>query len=283
MALYKLLLLDIDGTLRDECYGIPTSAKTAIKTCRNKQCRVVICTGRSMGTICEDVAALSVDGYIAGGGSYIEVQKQVLCNTAFADQPLRAVIEYLRKEQVALAIESQHNVFMNEQARVIFEIMNANKQKRVPSSQKQFIQEKIIYQDNLEQFQGEPIHKLCFWSKPWIYHKVKEILQDHMEVAQEDIWNELRYYELIQKGAHKGNAIRKLQNYWNISKDETICFGDGLNDIEMFKASGTAIAMKESHEQLKMYASKICEDIMEDGIYRELQRHKLIEDDILYI
>lgn len=59
--MYKLLILDIDGTLRDEVYGIPESAKHAIRLCQKNHCSVVICTGRSIGTIQDDVLSLGVD------------------------------------------------------------------------------------------------------------------------------------------------------------------------------------------------------------------------------
>ena len=60
--MYKLLLLDIDGTLRDEVRGIPESARQAIHLCQKNNCKVIICTGRSMGTIQNDVLSLGVDG-----------------------------------------------------------------------------------------------------------------------------------------------------------------------------------------------------------------------------
>lgn len=71
--MYKLLILDIDGTLRDEVQGIPKSAKKAIHLCQRNYCNVVICTGRSMGTIQDDVLSLGVDGYIAGGGITLSI------------------------------------------------------------------------------------------------------------------------------------------------------------------------------------------------------------------
>lgn len=45
----------------------PRICKDAIRLCQKNHCSVVICTGRSMGTIQDDVLSLGVDGYIAGG------------------------------------------------------------------------------------------------------------------------------------------------------------------------------------------------------------------------
>ena len=64
----------------DEVQGIPKSAKKAIHLCQRNYCNVVICTGRSMGTIQDDVLSLGVDGYIAGGGNYIIYHDKILYN-----------------------------------------------------------------------------------------------------------------------------------------------------------------------------------------------------------
>ena len=76
----SLFAFDIDGTLRDEAYGIPETTKVAIDACKANGYYICLCTGRAVGTIPEDVFDLNVDGVIAGGGSYIEFQDKILKN-----------------------------------------------------------------------------------------------------------------------------------------------------------------------------------------------------------
>lgn len=272
---YKLLLLDIDGTLKDEKLGIPDSAKKAIQLCQNNGCHVVICTGRSIGTIQAEVLSLNVDGYIAGGGSYIQYHDKVIQNESFHQAHLKMVIDFLKKEDVAFTIESQEMVFMNQKAKDILETMNDLKgiNRNILN---QLIQEKIQYTNNINQFDNQSIHKICLWSKQEVYETVKSILNNQSTLAQSDTYQDMQYYEIIQNGFHKGNAIKRLQNELHISKNETICFGDGLNDIEMFKQSSKAIAMKRSHPKLIEVATSVCEDIFNDGIYKELKRQNII-------
>lgn len=271
--MYKLLLLDIDGTLRDEIYGIPKSARHAIRLCQKNQCCVVICTGRSMGTIQDDVLSLGVDGYIAGGGSYIQYHEELLCNQSFDQKLIKEVVYLLEKRDVAFAIESQEKVFMNQKAKDFFEIMNQSKSAN-HNLNKHFIQEKIIYENNIDEFESQDIHKICLWANHEVFNEVKKILNDRMELAQMDIHNQ--YYEIIQKDFHKGKSIQKLQEKLGITKEETICFGDGQNDITMFQVSDIAIAMKNSHQQLKKIATSVCEDVLDHGIYKELKRRNII-------
>ena len=150
--MYKLLILDIDGTLRDEVQGIPKSAKKAIHLCQRNYCNVVICTGRSMGTIQDDVLSLGVDGYIAGGGNYIIYHDKILYNQSFEQDLIKKVVHLLKNRNLAFSIESQKKVFMNQKAKEIFESMNQFKIKH-SSTNKQFITEKIIYKNNIDEYE----------------------------------------------------------------------------------------------------------------------------------
>lgn len=275
IQLYKLLLLDMDGTLRDERFGIPNLAKEAIRLCKLNHCLVFICTGRSIGTISDDVISLDVDGYIAGGGCYISLGNELLHNTSFSQTNINKVVDLLIQNDTAFTIESQQKVFMNQKGKMILDKMNQSK-KIHKNVYIQFIQEKIVYEDNIHQYNNQPVHKICLWSKQTVFEKLQSILSEEMEIAQEEPYEDIHYFEIVQKGCNKGDAIKKLQTILGIKKKEIICFGDGQNDIEMFKASHVGVAMKRSHVKLKEFASSICEDVMNNGIYNELKRRNII-------
>ncbi|MEG0377669.1 MAG: HAD-IIB family hydrolase, partial [Eubacterium sp.] len=127
---------------------------------------------------------------------------------------------------------------MNRKAKIILDAMN--RRKSVDENiNKQFFQEKIQYEDNIKSYNTQKIHKICLWSGRDVFKGVQEILGDTMELAQADTGGNRHYYEIIQKGCNKGKAIEVLQDRLGISRAETLCFGDGQNDIAMFEASGT--------------------------------------------
>lgn len=66
--------------------------------------------------------------------------------------------------------------------------------------------------------------------------------------------------------------------YYGIDKEETIAFGDGNNDIEMFEAVGTAVAMENPPDRLKEVATDICGHVSDDGIYHYFVNHQLISE-----
>ena len=55
----------------------------------------------------------------------------------------------------------------------------------------------------------------------------------------------------------KGNAVNAVLNYYGLSKDEAIAFGDGRNDIEMLEAVGTGVAMGNAIDEVKARAEDV--------------------------
>ncbi len=279
----KLIILDIDGTLRDFVYGIPKSAIKAVNMCKERGHIVCICTGRSQGTIPEDVINMNIEAVISGGGCYIKYKNNIIKNEHIEKSIFKKFYELfnLKNNNIAFAVESNKKVFMNANACKIFMDMNKEKISALSDIEKEhfFKNEKIVYKDNIKDFniEKENIHKICIWSNDDIKDKLDCFIKTHnINIAQTGIQNGLFYNELIKKGSNKGDAINILCNYLKIDLKDTIAFGDSYNDIDMFNVCKISIAMKGSPCELTNIATGVCESVMEDGIYNELLRRNII-------
>ena len=76
-----------------------------------------------------------------------------------------------------------------------------------------------------------------------------------------------RFADIIPIDGGKNVGIDRIIDYYGISLDETMAFGDGNNDIEMLEAVGRGVAMKNASLELKSIADDICDDVANDGIY----------------
>lgn len=56
------------------------------------------------------------------------------------------------------------------------------------------------------------------------------------------------WQDFVPKGVHKGHALSLIQDKFNIKPEETMCFGDNYNDIEMFETAYHSFAMEHSAE-----------------------------------
>jgi hydroxymethylpyrimidine pyrophosphatase-like HAD family hydrolase len=99
---------------------------------------------------------------------------------------------------------------------------------------------------------------------------VKElaIFQDRAYVVA----SEAAWIDISNLNVHKGTTVAQLQSILNIDKSETIAFGDGFNDIELFSQAGISVAMKNAFEEVKIQADFITKSNDEDGVLRAIEK-----------
>lgn len=117
--------------------------------------------------------------------------------------------------------------------------------------------------------------KTCIVHTPQIYTENKEIdeaISKYPELSAH-YWTGSPYFELCFKSVSKGAALLKISEFYGISKENIISFGDAENDVHMFAISGTSVIMKNSKYDIgnkAMFTSK--KDNNHNGIYYELKR-----------
>ena len=98
-------------------------------------------------------------------------------------------------------------------------------------------------------------------------NSVYEMLKDNVNynvTFQQEIYRDEYWLEIMPKTASKANAILKLKEI--LKCDEIVCFGDAINDLEMFKVSNQSYAMENAVDQLKKHATAIIDSNENDGV-----------------
>ena len=85
------------------------------------------------------------------------------------------------------------------------------------------------------------------------------------------------YYwmDIMNAGANKGIAVRKVQEYLNIDADETMVFGDYLNDLEMMQIAYYSFAMANAHKRIKEIARFETKSNNQSGVIETIKEHIL--------
>lgn len=81
------------------------------------------------------------------------------------------------------------------------------------------------------------------------------------------------WLDMISLGTNKGNAMKILQNQFQILPEEIMAFGDNYNDVEMLQNAGYSYAMKSGKNdiiKLSKYSVNRVEEILEKVINREI-------------
>jgi hypothetical protein len=71
--------------------------------------------------------------------------------------------------------------------------------------------------------------------------------------------------------ANKGRALRRLQERLGVTPDQTMVFGDFLNDLEMMDAATYSFAMANAHPLLKQRASWVAPANSANGVVRAIR------------
>ena len=92
----------------------------------------------------------------------------------------------------------------------------------------------------------------------------------------EPIIHTINVVELVPKGSGKGAGIRKVCELLDLDINDTYAVGDSANDLDMFEAAGTAIAMGNGSDIAKEHADYITTAMADDGIYNAMKHFGLI-------
>ena len=131
----------------------------------------------------------------------------------------------------------------------------------------------IHYGDLAETLNKNPM--TCIVQTPYEYretHDIDNAIKDFPLIAAR-FWTGCPYFELYYKETSKGNALKRICEYYNIPLTDLIVFGDATNDVEMFEVAGTSILMSNAKYDLKDKVDMISiKDNNHNGIYHTLKK-----------
>lgn len=274
----RIIYLDIDGTLRDEVHGIQPGTVRALEQCRALGIYIVLCTGRNPGSIQPDVRRLKTDGVIAGDGCFVWVKGKQLRRVSFSAETAGKALALAARTGAGLSMETEEGIFMNGRAAGFY--TRDFERKLSGCSWPELVRRRhsIRYEDNLADLRPEetPVHKICLMGSEDDIRQMEELLKGCSRTVQRGIWNGCEYLELLPPGCGKGSAVRMVNRCLGIPKEDSLCFGDGENDLDMFQAAGIRVAVRGSCPALVGQADSLCGPPGEDGIARELARRGIL-------
>ncbi|MFR6124253.1 HAD hydrolase family protein, partial [Faecalibacillus intestinalis] len=96
---------------------------------------------------------------------------------------------------------------------------------------------------------------------------IKDHLPDHLQaVTTGTIW-----FDIFNKSVNKGTGLKFIQNYFHISKEECMAFGDQMNDYELLLNSEESYAMSNGIEKLKAIAKHIAKSMKKMALFKFLE------------
>lgn len=124
-----------------------------------------------------------------------------------------------------------------------------------------------------ELYKGDVFYLTCIDAPTKLAPLYEKYKRDCACVYQRDIYSGAQWLEIMPKTATKARALCELKR---ILDCRLVCFGDGKNDIEMFKIADECYAVQNATAQLKQIATAVIGANYDDGVAEWLSRHAVI-------
>ena len=280
--MYKMICLDLDGTLLNDCKEISQENINLIRrACKEKGIICVFATGRPLeyvDEICNSHDSHLSNYIIASNGAIIRDNKN---NEVIYKAPITNT-QILNLKNIFLEENADYMIVYTDKQQVLREARNAKALKdsaiivNKKDSELKHIEDAIKSNSNLSSLLCMIGGNISALEK--IISRLKEI--EGLETPGIGNYShktktyafESKFIDVMKKGCSKKNAIYFLADKLKIKKEEIIVMGDGSNDLSMFECAGLKIAMENAEEKLKEKADFITTSNNDNGVAKAIQK-----------
>lgn len=254
----KIAFFDIDGTLIDMNTKV-ISDKMEETLIRLKENGVLICvaTGRPLKNL-PHFPNVDFDVFLTFNGSYCCTRSEVISKTPIPSSDVQTIIENAKRINRPVVVASIDRMGANGKDQDLVEYFAVANQP-------------VTIAEDFEELAKEDIYQMMIGCQKEEYDQILK----HADGAAITAWWP-RAADIIPANGGKGLGVSKVLDYYQLSKEEAIAFGDGTNDIEMLQAVGLGVAMGNATDDVKAIADDVCGSVAEDGIYEYCEKYHLI-------
>ncbi|MBI9011847.1 MAG: HAD family phosphatase [Clostridiales bacterium] len=251
--MYKLISLDLDGTLLDNESKISERNLEAVLSCYKNDVQVVVATGRSPRFTFGFIPELLTGNYcVCYNGAQIFRFGKLVYEQAMDTKTLNAILAETEVHE-HVVLEGRKSVYSNFPMTTFLEDV-----KYAP----------------ITGLHGDDVYKLLVINPSKnLYDRLNKKYSTHCYIIETGGGNLI---EIMDKSVSKLNAIMWVAKEEHIDSRYVMAFGDDLNDLEIINGVGMGVAMGNGHIQLKAIADIVTLSNEDDGVAVVLE--KMIED-----
>ncbi len=269
---YRLLVVDIDGTLVGRDGRIRPRVRAAIQAALAQGVRVALCTGRPLRACQPLVAALGLTGpQIAFDGALVSdsAGTTVVLRQPVANRALAALYAWARAVDLCLELYTEAGYYIDRPwpesrrhgALIGLPPVVADYGPLLASAtliKGQFVVADPARRALVEAYLATaPLDLRFAWAKP-----------------PPDLPG-LDFVNITHPAVDKGTAVRALAAYYGLPLTAVMAVGDGPNDLPFLRVAGLAVAMGNACEAVKAAAHVVTAPLEEDGLALAVERFLL--------
>ncbi|MBZ9689039.1 Cof-type HAD-IIB family hydrolase [Clostridium estertheticum] len=271
---YKLICIDMDGTLLNDEKIISANNLRAIKLASEKGVRIAVCTGRIFTSAEFFSELLGVKSpVIASNGAYIREKdrEEVVYKSTLGVEKCKKLLAVFRQYNLYPHYYTSNIVFTEKLIYSSSFYVEVNK--TLPKDKQVEIVLVEDWNEIFEKYEGEIFKGIAVDEDLEKLQSAKNILRDMEDF--EVVSSRFDNFEVMNKGVSKGNAVKILADYYGINSDQVICIGDSENDLSMIKFAGLGVAMENGSQVVKEAAEYITDGNNCDGVAKVIEKFVL--------
>ncbi|MGN0157803.1 MAG: Cof-type HAD-IIB family hydrolase [Brotaphodocola sp.] len=264
---YKLLVLDIDGTVTNSDKKILPKTRQAIIDLQEKGVAVAIASGRApkgVFSIAEELELHRFGNYILSfnGARIINFQTRECVYEKYLPLHIPGRLwSDAMKYQLGILTYADDVIIAGTEPDSYMEL-----ESRISNMP-------IVYNKNFRTDVRFPVNGCLLTGEPEMIETLEPVFTRRYFHETEIFRSEPCFLEVVPKNVDKAYSLKHLLGILGIRREETVCCGDSFNDISMIQFAGTGVAMANGQEKLKRLADYVTEnDNDHDGIAEVIEK-----------
>lgn len=268
---YKLICVDMDGTVLNDEKKISEENKNAIKRAHEAGVKIAVCTGRlfTSAVIYADMLGIKAPVIASNGGYIREKDKDdVIYEMPLKKEDSKEIYKIVSKYHASMFFNTYDMVIANMEFEDNYTYTRLNKE--LPENRRI----KLIYPENMLDFieknDSGILKCVCNFKDLDELNKLRKEIEslNKFEVASSGKDN----FEVMPKGVCKGRAVKVLGEFYNIDRKDIICIGDNENDLSMLEYAGLGIAMGNAEDEIKKTVGYVTDTNNNSGVAKAINK-----------
>ncbi|MBP3596701.1 MAG: HAD family phosphatase [Clostridia bacterium] len=285
--MYKLVAIDLDGTLLNSYGEVSEENRTMIKKASKNGIYIVLASGRTISSVENLAKEIGADKYIISGNGavvYDFEKKEIIYNKFLNKKQVLEIAEICEANSIFYNVYSEEeiitkslnynvlfyhkeNVKKNEAKRTNINIVTDIKKYIENSDKNNYLkitvceENKVVFNSiirKIKQIQGLDVLDTAYMSRKKIKNGTNDVSISYF------------YTEITNENVNKWSAIEFLIEKLGIKQEEVMAIGDNINDREMIENAGLGVIMKNSSPLMKVVSDVIVSDNNEHGVAEAL-------------
>lgn len=268
--MYKLIAIDIDGTLLNDKHEVTPEVCEAIEEAKKRGVKIVLCTGRAITGVRKYIKKLGLNGeddFVAafnGGIVQRTANEETVVKIPMKFADIQKIYQLSRELGVSMNVFNESKMYTLNKEINKYTVLDAY-----------LLEIDFAYRTIEELTDDAEFLKVVFVEEP-------DLLSRAIDAIPREFWENYNmvksapfYFEFLHPDANKGTALRRIAEKLGIKREEVMAIGDSGNDLSTIQYAGLGVAMENAMDILKKHADYITLSNNQAGVAHAIRKFVL--------